>query len=173
MGQTLAAQCKGQAYYPFGGPPYHPFQRWAAKAEGLGASPLGLRLHPVYGLWHAYRFALLIPTKPIPTRQDEAIQIEHPSPQSMGKGSQPLSDICSQCTSQACLKACPVNAFTLEGYDVNACANYLNASLKDASGNACMDHTCQARLACPIGADYRYTQAHGKFHMQQFAKAHR
>jgi hypothetical protein len=39
--------------------PYLPFQRWAMRAEALKPSPLGLLIHPRYGLWHAYRAALL------------------------------------------------------------------------------------------------------------------
>ena len=45
--------------YPFAGPPYLPFQRWAARAEPLAVSPLRIFIHPVYGLWHAFRAALL------------------------------------------------------------------------------------------------------------------
>ena len=37
------------ALYPFGGPPYWPFQRWAKRAEPMHASPLGLLVHPVVG----------------------------------------------------------------------------------------------------------------------------
>ena len=44
--------------YPFGGPPYWPFQRWAQRAEAVFPSPLGILIHPEYGLWHAYRAAL-------------------------------------------------------------------------------------------------------------------
>ena len=39
--------------------PYLPFQQWAMRAEGLRPSPLGILMHPQYGLWHAYRGALL------------------------------------------------------------------------------------------------------------------
>ena len=44
--------------YPFGGPPLLPFQRWAARAEPISPSPLGLFIHPRFGLWHSYRGAL-------------------------------------------------------------------------------------------------------------------
>ncbi len=39
--------------------PFLPFQQWAMRAEGLKSSPLGILMHPEYGLWHAYRGALL------------------------------------------------------------------------------------------------------------------
>ncbi len=31
--------------------PYPPFQTWAMRAEALRASPLGILMHPVYGMW--------------------------------------------------------------------------------------------------------------------------
>src|SRR4030095_137820 len=32
--------------------------RWAMRAEAVAPSPLGILIHPDYGLWHAYRGAL-------------------------------------------------------------------------------------------------------------------
>lgn len=167
IGDTLAAQCKGQAFYPFGGPPHYSFLRWAAKAESLGASPLGLRIHPVHGLWHAYRFALLIPVD-----MGREATLHRPSTEINPSD---LSDICVQCSTKACLKACPVNAFTPEGYDVARCASYLHTALDQGQDqiSACVSHTCQARSACPVGVQYQYTEPHGQFHMRQFMRAHR
>ena len=54
----LAANWRGLALFPFGGPPYQPFLRWAKRAEGLRGSRLGMLMHPQFGLWHAYRFAI-------------------------------------------------------------------------------------------------------------------
>ena len=61
IGDELAARWGGRALYPFTGPPYWPFQQWATRSEPLQNSPLMLRIHPSYGLWHAYRFALVLP----------------------------------------------------------------------------------------------------------------
>lgn len=168
IASVLAARCGAQAYYPFGGPPYHSFLRWAAKAESLGASPLGLRMHPVYGLWHAYRFALQIPICANETEQ-VALTPSHPGDPDLS----PLSNICIQCTHRVCLSTCPVKAFTPEAYDVGVCASYLHTTRASGQPSACETHSCQARLACPVGAPYQYTQAHGQFHMQQFMTAHR
>ena len=55
----LARSVGAMALYPFDGPPYRPFQRWAMRAEPVAPSPLGLFIHPEYGLWHAYRAALV------------------------------------------------------------------------------------------------------------------
>jgi hypothetical protein len=43
--------------FPFGGPPYHPFQRWARRAEAVFQSPTDPLVHLEHGLWHAYRGA--------------------------------------------------------------------------------------------------------------------
>ena len=48
------------AVYPFEGPPFHPFIRWAERTGTLFPSPLGLTVHPTFGLWIAFRAALLI-----------------------------------------------------------------------------------------------------------------
>ena len=48
-----------KALFPFT-QPYHPFQLWAQIAEDCHISPLGITIHPDYGLWHAYRGALAI-----------------------------------------------------------------------------------------------------------------
>src|SRR5690606_10410804 len=53
----LARRLAATAYFP-SDPPYQPFQRWALQAENLNPSPLGILLHPRYGLWHGYRGAL-------------------------------------------------------------------------------------------------------------------
>lgn len=64
------------AVYPFQ-PPWQPFQRWAMRAEDVQSSPLGILIHPDYGLWHAYRAALLF-DRPLefPVRQTRASPCE-------------------------------------------------------------------------------------------------
>ena len=56
--RPIAAQLGARVHFPFDRP-YHPFQRWAMKADSVWQSPLGPLIHPQYGLWHAYRAALL------------------------------------------------------------------------------------------------------------------
>ena len=43
-------------------PPW-PFLTWARRGGAGHVSPLGLNIHPTYGLWHAYRAALLFPVE--------------------------------------------------------------------------------------------------------------
>ena len=61
VAEQVANDIGAKAIYPFEGPPYFPFLQWAKRAESLSQSPMGLMIHPQYGLWHSYRFGLLIP----------------------------------------------------------------------------------------------------------------
>ena len=56
--EALARELGATALFPFGGPPFWPFQQWARRAEPVHPSPIGLLIHPRYGLWHCYRGAL-------------------------------------------------------------------------------------------------------------------
>lgn len=145
----IARRFGGTALFPSDGPPYLPFQRWAMKAEPVAPSPLGILVHPDYGLWHGYRGALALPgTLPLPPRD------ERPSP-------------CETCTGHPCLSTCPVAAFGEGGYDVPACA----AHLRTAAGEDCMALGCRARRACPAGRDFTYEPAQASFHMAAFLRA--
>ncbi len=152
---NLAEAWGAWALFPFGGPPHLPFIAWAKRAEPVGESPLGMLIHPDYGLWHAYRGALAFAEAiPLPPRA------ERPRP-------------CDACADQPCLSACPVGAFTAEGdgvgYDVSACADHLKAP----AGADCMAEACRARRACPIGREYLYQPEQARFHMTHFLAARR
>ncbi len=143
------AGCYGaQALFPFDGPPYYPFQRWAQRAEPVAPSPIGTLIHPDYGLWHAYRGALVfaehIAVPPPVTR---------PSP-------------CDTCQDKPCLYACPVNAFAAGRYDVAACRGHIGGD----DGAECLHHGCLARRACPIGQRFRYSREQAWFHMEAFLR---
>jgi hypothetical protein len=142
----LAAAVRAQALYAFTGPPYWPFQRWAMRAEPVTPSPLGILIHPEYGLWHAYRAALLFADR-LELPPTEA----RPSP-------------CASCALRPCLSACPVGAFTPAGYDVVCCVDHISGT----AGAMCMEKGCRAREACPVGAKYRYSAAQEAFHMEAF-----
>lgn len=145
----IAADAGGMALYPFDSDPPWPFQRWAQRAEPVHPSPIGLLIHPEYGLWHAYRAAILL-AEPValPPRA------ETPSP-------------CDKCAARPCLSACPVNAFTPAGYSVAACLNHLEAP----AGEDCMSDGCRARRACPVGVRWRPEPAQAGFHMRAFRAA--
>jgi hypothetical protein len=148
---ALAAALGARALYPFGGPPHWPFQRWAMRAEPVHVSPLGMLIHPDYGLWHSYRGALgFVDRIAIPALA------ARPSP-------------CDSCATRPCLSACPVGAFAPGGYDVAACA----AHLRRDEGRPCMEGGCLARRACPVGAEYAHGPAQAGFHMRAFLRAAR
>jgi len=145
----LAARFGARAIFPFDRP-HPPFQRWAKRAEGLHSSPLGLLIHPEYGLWHAYRAALVFP-QAIATVGGNRFEAESP---------------CDSCPEKPCLSACPVGAFTLDGYDVPACGSYLASP----GGETCNKAGCAARNACPVGREFRYSDAQIRFHMAAFSR---
>lgn len=143
----IAAACGATALFPFGGPPHHPFQRWARRADPeLAVSPIGLLVHPDHGLWHALRGALLFA---------ESLPLPEP-------GTRPSP--CASCAGRPCLTTCPVGAFTPAGYDVRGCRTLLGT----LSGQACMTTGCLARNACPVGRAHRYPAAEIQHHMRAF-----
>jgi ferredoxin len=145
----LARGLEATALFPFEGPPYWPFQRWAMRTEPVAVSPLGILIHPEYGLWHAYRAALLLADRlELPPRPER-------------------SSPCEACADKPCLSACPVGAFTGSSYRVEDCA----AHIWSPAGALCMEEGCRARDACPIGRGYRYSADQIRFHMQAFRRA--
>lgn len=146
---SLAKDLGATVLFPFGGPPYHPFQRWAQRAEPVAPSPLGVLIHPRFGLWHAYRGALLFAeTIELPPRE------ELPRP-------------CDSCAEKPCLSTCPVAAFGPEGYNVPACGDHIASP----AGADCLEEGCRARRACPVGRDYLYPAGQAGFHMRAFLAA--
>lgn len=128
--------------------PYLPFQRWAMRAEGLRPSPLGILMHPEYGLWHAYRGALLF---------DHEISIQAPHE---------VIHLCDTCDGKPCLKACPVDAYSQTGFAYQDCV----AHVRGQAGGACRDGGCLDRNACPYGTEYRYPAEVQAFHMASFMR---
>jgi hypothetical protein len=128
--------------------PFLPFQQWAMRAEGLKSSPLGILMHPEYGLWHAYRGALLFDV-------DLAVEPTH----------KPIH-LCDACVGKPCLKACPVDAYTPAGFAYEHCL----AHVRGAEGKPCRTVGCLDRNACPHGVAYRYPAEVQAFHMKAFAK---
>ncbi len=149
IGNQTADRFGGLALFPFGEPPYRPFLQWASRSEALHPSKLGMLIHPQYGLWHAYRFAVAFPNVP-----DGMVE------SAIGAG----QDICATCPDQPCLDSCPVGAFDGQHYDVGRCYSYLKADRQ----NSCSNRGCTARLACPQGLQFRYRPGHARFHMAAF-----
>jgi hypothetical protein len=130
--------------------PFQPFQRWAQRADDVRPSPIGLLVHPVHGLWHAYRGALVF-----------GHEMTDLPPTGI------LASPCVTCVDQPCLTTCPVDAFAPDGYDAVACAHHVRAG----SEPACLADGCAARRACPVGVGARYGPDQMRFHMAAFLGA--
>ncbi len=145
---NIANDLKGYTVFPSDGPPFHPFQHWAIKAEHLDQSPLGILIHPTYGLWHAYRGALLVSSTMDLPKTDVNVAI------------------CQECIPKPCLSSCPVDAIDLNGINTESCLSHLN------DVNSCVDNGCLARLSCPVGKEYTYSREQRAFHNRAFLKSH-
>jgi ferredoxin len=143
----VAETCRASAVYP-SDIPYLPFQRWATRAEGLKASPLGILMHPEFGLWHAYRGALLFDRVFDFSAVDRVIHI------------------CDGCDEKPCLNSCPVNAISTNGFAVRDC----RAHVSSEEGLDCRSGGCLARNVCPYGARYQYSPDQQAFHMAAFLR---
>jgi hypothetical protein len=141
---ALGERFGARELYPDTGPPWWPFQRWARRAEALHVSPLGILIHPEFGMWHAYRGAL-------------AFAQSFTVPQ-MAAWPHP----CERCAEKPCLNSCPVEAIGPSSFDRPAC----HAHAGSPAGTECRSRGCLARRACPVGAAHRYGPEHAAFHMR-------
>lgn len=141
--RRLANALKAKPFFPFGGPPYQPFIRWARASGRAHVSPVGLLVHDAAGLMVSYRGALGF-----------AERIDSPAP-----GPSP----CESCVGKPCLSACPVDAFGSGTYDVAACKADL-----DRAENDCMSRGCAVRRACPVSRGHGRVEAQSAFHMRAF-----
>ncbi|MCA1440658.1 4Fe-4S dicluster domain-containing protein [Ensifer sp. IC4062] len=141
--RPVAEEAGAIAYFP-SDPPWQPFQQWAMRAETLKASPLGILIHPQYGLWHGYRGAL---------------GFDRVLPQT---GSSSVGHPCDACVEKPCISACPADALAAGTFDVGRCRAYLRS---EAGAGGCLACGCLSRDACPVGRDYLYPVQQLRFHM--------
>ena len=144
---ALAAQCGADAYFPFGGPPWHAFYSWAMASGSAWASPVGLLVQAEAGLMVSYRGALGF-------RQHIALPV------------QPEAPPCASCATQPCRTACPAEALTPTGYDVPKCHAFLDTS----RGADCLSAGCEARRACPVSKSHGRLAEQSAHHMRHFHK---
>ena len=147
--ERLARDVGATLILPNRGPIFPPVQDWAKRAEPVYRSPIGIMIHPDFGLWHVYRAALLFAERlDLPPRTD---------------GANP----CDSCASRPCLKVCPADAFEPDRFNAKACVGHV---MSDRGGN-CRDRGCLARRACPVGRDFAYPRDAGAFHMAAVVRA--
>ncbi|MEM6589681.1 MAG: ferredoxin [Pseudomonadota bacterium] len=140
---ALADDLGGEAFFPFGPPPYQPFFKWAQLSGRAHLSPVGLLVHDQAGLMVSFRgavgFSYAISTPKA-----------GPSP-------------CEMCSDQPCLTACPVGALKGVSYDVPGCKSEL-----DQPENTCLTRGCAVRRVCPVSQKYARDEAQSAFHMRSF-----
>jgi len=140
----VACDIGAKALFPFGGPPYHPFYKWALRTGRVWDSPVRLLVHAGQGLMVSFRGALAL---------KEVIALPPPA-----------AKPCEGCD-KPCLQACPAGALGAAGYDVPACHAYLSAGDRD-----CMKAGCLVRRACPVTQAYARMPEQSAYHMRQFHK---
>ena len=112
-----------------------PLQRLGALAGWHHSSPLGLGINSVFGPWFGYRAALLVRAK-LPVIMDPS-------------GESP----CEQCADKPCISTCPAKALSeSELPNISICVDY-----RMQERSPC-ELQCLARLACPIGPEFRYCE---------------
>ena len=140
----LAESFGGTAVFPYDGPPYAPFLRWAERSGENWSSPVGLLVHAEAGLFISFRAALAVPE-----RLDLPEAPEKP---------------CLSCADKPCETACPVGALAPgQDYDVPACV----AHVTSADGSACRNG-CLVRQACPVSRAFGRLPEQSAFHMRAF-----
>ena len=136
-----------EVLFPFDGPSYFPFQRWAKACGGFSQSPLGVLAHEIYGPWLGLRGAFLVP---------EAAKI---TPDNNAEGP------CPACSDKPCVSVCPVGAISLDrGYEYIVCRAYLTENPSAECWQGCL-----ARRACPFGQEHAHSSDQARFHMTSFA----
>ena len=142
---AMADDLGGEALFPFGGPPWQPFQKWAVRGEGAVSSPVAMQVSQERGLWVSYRGALGLKQK------IDLPQAARNSP-------------CDGCPAP-CLTACPVDAFGGGSYDVPRCIGHLkDPDVPCRSG-------CLVRVACPFSVRIDLPCEQRAFHIDAFLRA--
>lgn len=146
---ALADEVGAVPLFPFGGPPYQPFLRWAAATGQIWPSPLGMSIHAERGLWMSFRGAL-----GFAEAREDLVAVSSQRP-------------CDTCADKPCLSACPVDAFADGFYDVPTCVGHIATP----AGADCLGTGCKARHACPIGRDWAPAPPQATFHMGAYLRA--
>ncbi|CAN1542990.1 hypothetical protein MCELHM10_01843 [Paracoccaceae bacterium] len=141
----MACDLGAKALFPFGGPPYHSFYRWALRTGQVWESPVRLLVHAGQGLMVSFRGALALKA-----------MVEVPPP---------AQRPCDGCAAP-CKAACPTGALTDAGYDLPRC----HAFLDQPGGKDCMTGGCLVRRACPVSQAYARLPEQSAHHMRQFHK---
>lgn len=139
----IACDLGAKAIFPFGGPPYQPFYRWALRTGRVWDSPVRLLVHARQGLMVSFRGALAL---------KEHLDLPPPAARP-----------CDTCP-QPCLAACPPRALTAAGYNLPTCHMFLDTT----PGADCMNNGCAVRRSCPLSQSHARMPEQSAYHMGQF-----
>ena len=149
--RAIGAQFAAHSVFPFDRP-YYPFQRWAKRTGTCYQAPLRIEIHPVYGLWHATRGALLF-----------AERLDLPEHE---KTSHP----CKDCKGRPCLELLPCWGLFSQGVGAWPLCWAFGWG---RDSNDCMSNGCLARRSCPVGRSYQTAPEQASFHMQALRRFHK
>jgi len=107
-------------------------QQLGALAGWHHAAPFMVGIDPDWGSWYAYRAVVLADTDFCPSRA-----VDRNSP-------------CTSCHAKPCITACPAGAMDSGSFALEKCIAY-----RKRDDSECQ-HTCLARIACPVGSEHRY-----------------
>jgi len=137
MRETLPEHCY-RLLYP--GVTVIPLQTLGKLAGWHHPSPMMVGINAEWGVWFAYRVALLADTELTPT-----VPWTAPSP-------------CNDCGKRPCVSACPAGALDSGSLQLERCLAY-----RRREDSRCR-LTCLARETCPAGAAHRYSDQQLRYH---------
>lgn len=127
-------------------------------------SPLGIGIHPQYGLWFGYRVVVAVNVdvnvvSPIykPFNEPFNERFNKPLNVTANETALPDSHPCDACAAKPCVAACPVGAVG-ETFNLTACVNH-----RVRPGSECA-RQCLARAACPVGTEHQYSLPQVQYH---------
>jgi len=103
-------------------------------------SPFKVGINTEWGSWFAYRAVVLADTNFVPTDKLDAT-----SP-------------CNACKTRECISSCPAQALNSGELNFNACIEY-----RKQEQSVCRS-SCLARISCPVGSVYKYTDEQVRYH---------
>ena len=125
--------------YPFG--ETFDLRRLGKLAGWCFPSPLGIDIHPTYGLWFAYRALLVVEQRLEPSEREE------------------FDSPCEQCLDRPCQSACPAGAVgDIDAFNLTNCVTFRRQEQSPCN------YRCLARLSCPVGSEYRYSKEQLNYH---------
>ena len=115
-------------------------QQLGVEAGWHNTSPFKVGINDKWGSWFAYRAVVLADTNFEVTERSK------------------LKSPCPDCASKICMSSCPAGALDSGELNFNACIEYRKQNM-----SACKQ-TCLARISCPVGDEYKYSDEQVKYH---------